>query len=98
MQIRVLPKTLLGRWSVGLGVAFILLQLLSGILTGLGGVGPGPIGPMIGVAFGVSGIAALVTGLISVIRSKERSILVVLAMLVGLFCVFFFLGEFLFPH
>ncbi len=98
MQIRVLPKTLLGRWSVGLGIAFILLLLLSGILTGVGGVGPGPIGPMIGVAFGVSGIAALVTGLISVIRSKERSILVFLAMLVGLFCLFFFLGEFLFPH
>lgn len=98
MRISILQKAILGRWSVGLGIAFILLQVLSGILTGVGGVGPGLIGPMIGVAFGVSGIAALVTGLISVIRSKERSILVFLAILAGLFCLIFILGEFLSPH
>ncbi len=98
MRISIQPKSLLGRWSIGMGAAFILLQVLSSILTGLGGMGSGPIGPMIGVAFGVSGIAALITGLISVIKSKERSILVFIAILVGLFCLLFFLGEFLFPH
>ena len=98
MRISILPKTSLGRWSVGLAGAFILLSVLSGVLTGLGGVGPGPVGPIVGVAFGISGIAALVTGLISAIKSKERSILVFLAVVVGLFVLIFLLGEFLYPH
>ena len=98
MRISILPKTPLGRWSVGLAAVFILLLVLSSVLTGLGGVGPGPVGPILGMAFGISGIAALVTGLISMIKSKERSALVFLAAVVGLFTSIFFAGEFLFPH
>lgn len=100
MRISILPKTSLGRWSVGLAAAFILLSILFAVLTGLGGVGPGPVAPIViaTVIFGISGIAAFVTGLISIVKSKERSILVFLAAVVGLFCLVFFLGEFLFPH
>ena len=98
MRISIPPKTSLGRWSVGLGGAFVLVFVLSGVLTGLGGVGPGLGGPILGVAFGISGIGAFVTGLISIIKSKERSILVFLAAVAGVFCLIFFLGEFLFPH
>ena len=104
MRFSILPKTSLGRWSVGLGAAFILIFVLSGVLTALGGVGvgPAPVGPIagvaLGVAFAISGIAALITGLISIIKSKERSILVFLAVIAGLFCLIFFLGEFLSPH
>jgi len=98
MRISILPKSSLGRWSVGLAAAFILLFVLSLVLTGLGGVGPGPVGPIIGIAFGISGIAALVTGLISMIKSQERSILVFLAVVVGLFVLTFLLGEFIYPH
>ena len=46
----------------------------------------------------VVGIAALVTGLISIIKRNERSILVLSATLIGLFALLFVLGEFLFPH
>ena len=98
MRISIRPKSSLGRWSVGLAATFILLSILSGVLTGLGGVGPGPLGPILGVAFFISGIAALVTGIISIIKSKERSILVILAVAVGLFTWIFGLGEFLYPH
>jgi membrane associated rhomboid family serine protease len=100
MKVRnsIWPKSLLGRWSAGLAIVFILLLVLSGVLTGLGGVGPGPVGPILGVTFGTSGIAALVTGLISIIKGKERSLLVFVAVAVGLFVLIFFLGEFLFPH
>ena len=98
MRVTILPKTLLGKWSVGLAVAFILLIILSGVLTGLGGVGPGPVGPIVGVAFGISGIAAFVTGLISIIKSKERSILVFLVVVVGVLALLFLLGEVIFPH
>lgn len=98
VRISILPKSLLGRWSVGMAAAFILLLVLSGVLTGLGGVEPGPVGAIVGIAFGISGIAALVTGLISTIKSKERSILVFLAMLTGLFVLIFLFGDFLYPH
>jgi hypothetical protein len=98
VPINIRPKSLLGKWSAGLAAAFILILVLSSVLMGLGGVGPGPVGPILGVAFGISGIAALVTGLMSIIRSKERSILVILAVAAGLFVLIFFLGEFLYPH
>jgi hypothetical protein len=45
-----------------------------------------------------SGIAAFVTGLISIIKSRERSILVFLAVIVGLLVLIFCLGEVIFPH
>jgi tellurite resistance protein TehA-like permease len=90
----------LGRWSIGLAAVFILLSILFSVLTALGGVGPDPVALIViaTVIFGISGIAAFITALISIIKSKERSILVFLAAVVGLFCLFFVLGEFLFPH
>jgi hypothetical protein len=36
------------------------------------------------IALGISGIGALLTGFISIIKSKERSILVFLALVIGL--------------
>ena len=98
MGISVLPKTSLGRWSVGLAVVFILLSVLSGVSTRLGGVGSALVGLIVGAAFGISGIAAFITGLVGIIKSRERSILVFLAVAAGFFCLTFFLGEFLFPH
>ncbi len=105
MRITILPKTPLGKWSVGLAIAFILLFVLFQIL-----VATGLRGAMVGsrsipylnwnlalYASGLSGIAALVTGIIGIIR-KERAIPVFLATLIGLFVLFFLLGKFLVPH
>ncbi|MBN1190401.1 MAG: hypothetical protein JXA46_11660, partial [Dehalococcoidales bacterium] len=79
MQVIVLPKTSLGRWSVGLAAACLVLLVLLVVLVGglgLGVVKPGSLGAFIlGFAFGISDIAALVTGLVSIIKTKERSIL-----------------------
>jgi uncharacterized membrane protein YcaP (DUF421 family) len=73
VRIGVLPKSSLGRWSVGLAAAIILLFVLLLVLTLLGGleIGRVPLVALIlAVAFGTSGIGALVTGLISMIKSK----------------------------
>ena len=96
MRISVLPKSSLGRWSVGLAAAFILLSILFAVLTRLGGE-PGPFALIfiVNIVIGISFIAAFVTGLISIIKRKERSILVFLAVLVGFGALLFFLGEFL---
>ena len=96
MRVSILPKSFLGRWSVGLAAAFILLSILFAVLTRLGGE-PGPFVLIFlaNIAIGVSLIAAFITGLLSIIKSKEQSILVFLAVLVGLCALLFFFGEFL---
>jgi len=80
MHISVLPKTTLGKWSVGLAVAFILSFFLAEVLYGYNPASnqvPGVILAIIGV--GIGG-AAFIIGLISVIKHKERSILVFIGM------------------
>jgi len=92
VRISLLPESLFGKCSFGLAAAFFILLLALGVdLTKMGHVIIGPVGPYLGVALKVSSIAAFVTGLISVIKSKERSILVFLAVAVGGFFTFLFL-------
>jgi Zn-dependent protease len=99
MRIRMLPKSSLARWSVGLAAAFILLSILFAILTRLGGE-PGPFALIFiaNIVIGLSFIAALITGLISMIKSNERSVLVFLSVLVAFGALFYFLNQFLFTH
>jgi hypothetical protein len=96
MRISILPKSSLGRWSVGLAAAFILLSILFAVLTRSGGE-PGPFVLIFitNIAIGILFVAALITGLISIIKSRERSILVFLAVLIVFGALLFFLGEFL---
>lgn len=88
VRIGVLPKTSLGRYSVGLGVAWILFFALSEVLTGIEVLGP-EFNPTLAVALtivlaGIAGVA-LVTGLVSIVKSKERSILVFVTTAIGLY-------------
>jgi len=85
MTISVLPKTSLGMWSVGLTISFILLFFLIGVLTGSDPFGFNPILAVVfKIIFAGVPIAILVTGLISMIKRKERSVLVLMSMVVGL--------------
>ena len=54
--------------------------------------------PFYGFFMILCGLVAGVVGLIALIRQHERSGLVSLTMLPGLFVLFFVLGEFLVPH
>ena len=85
--ISVLPKTSLGKWSVGLAIAFILFLVLVGTLTAGFTFSPG-FNPVLAVVLkiilaGMPG-AVFVTGLISMIERKERSVIVLVSMIVGL--------------
>ena len=84
-RISIVPKTSLGWWSVGLCVASILLFALFVVI-----LGPGPDYNMplaYSLTFVLTGIsaAAFVTGLLSVMKRKERGILVFAAMAIGLY-------------
>ena len=99
MRITVLPKTSLGRWSVCMAAACIVLLVLLVVLVGgrgLGVVKRGSLGAnVLGFAFGISDIAALVTGLVSIIKTKERSIFAFLAVVVMVLLISFGLYMFI---
>jgi len=98
-----IPSTILGKWSIGLIIAFFLL-----LITGIFVVATGQTGgetifdnllisiPMILAA--ISAIASFFTGIISIIRKKERCIFVFISTLIGLFVLWFVIGEILLPH
>ncbi|OGO39619.1 MAG: hypothetical protein A2147_09865 [Chloroflexi bacterium RBG_16_57_8] len=89
-----LPKTLLGRWSVGLAGASVVLTLTAVLVVFLlrsqltdANVQPSLALLAVGSAGMVGyflGIAAWIIGLISIWKSRERSILVFAVVLVGL--------------
>jgi hypothetical protein len=95
----ILPKTTLGKWSFGLAIAFAVLMMapwfLSRIISEIIVI---PFGFSFGTLAIISGVAALVTGLISTLKYKERSLLVFLSMLLGLCALVFIIGEFVVPH
>lgn len=94
------PVTRLGWWSVGLGVTFLLLwNITSTVFMPASVVVPWRhlILPFYGIFMLLCGLAAGVLGLVAVLR-RERSWLVWLTLLPGLFVLFFILGELLVPH
>jgi len=103
MRITILPKSRLGKWAVYLIITFILLMVVFQLLVASGQRGGETFLDNLLLTIpmflaGICGISALITGLISVIRSKERSILVFLASLLGLCVLGFVLGEIIVPH
>ncbi len=97
------PKTVLGKWSVGLLVAFILLFALFQDLVASGQRGgAGFFDKLVlaipGILMAVCGIAAFLAGFTSIVNNKERALTVFLASLLGLLVLVFVLGEIFFPH
>lgn len=83
-----LPATNLGWWSVGLSIFFVALFLVvSNDLIHFSGR----------LTIGAGVIAAIVS-LLAIIQKHERSWLVWLMLLPGLFALIFALGEILSPH
>lgn len=104
MKIDLLPKTNLGKWSVRLIFAFFLLLFFGNVIV----VVQGPRAdqtffsnailsfPMLSA--GAAGILAFFTGVIAIIKHKERSIMVVAATVIGFLVLIFVVGEILVPH
>ena len=110
MTIYFMPKTKLGKWSLWfivampilffIGVSFTSLLYKSvpagnSILEDIVGRPALALTMLVGM---VSGILAFVTGLISVIRQKERALLVYAATIIGFLLILFLLGELFSSH
>jgi hypothetical protein len=103
MRISLKPKTKPGKWSTGLIIVFFLFIAVFLILVASGQRGGDTFFSNLALTTpmllgGVSGVSALATGIIGIVKSGERSVFVFLAAAIGLFVLIFSLGEILFPH
>ena len=107
---RIFPITTLGKWSVGLIIAMPLLFIIGISLTSLlyrsvpaGGtiladIAARPTLALTMLAGIVAGISAFITGLLAVVKPKERALMVYISTAVGALLLFFLAGELVFPH
>ena len=83
-----MPMSLLGKYASGLAIVFLVCLTL--VLWGLQ-LGLTPAGSMqartIGTCMLIAGLASFVTGLVSVVKFRDRSPAVILTVVVGAFAV-----------
>jgi len=97
------PKTILGKLSVMLVIAFFVGFLIFQLLVALGMRGGETFFSNIPLAINwitiaVLGIISFFTGIVSIIKNKERSLLVFISTIIGFLVLYFVLGEILMPH
>ena len=103
MKNAFLPSTTLGRWSVGLGLSLIFFYIIGILIVTLGHQTGGDtffdnlyISIPMCIA-GLSGIGAFFTGIIGLIKFKERAVLTLLSTGIGLLVIMLILGEVISP-
>lgn len=107
---RILPITLLGKWSLGFIIAMPILFILGSSFTNSlyqsvpagdtiwADITARPALALSMLAGMFAGIMALIAGLLAIIRQKERAVFVYLSTLIGALLGVFLIGEVLFPH
>lgn len=107
---RILPITLLGKWSIGLIIAMLPLFIVGTSFTDtlyksvsagdtiLEDIDARPALALTMLAGMVCGIFAFITGLLAIIRQKENAVLIYMSSAIGGLLVLFLAGEILFPH
>jgi uncharacterized BrkB/YihY/UPF0761 family membrane protein len=96
--MRIKPETKLGNWSVGLNIFFLIVIIISVTLVNVFGILSYDNhwwDVTVPVAFLIE-MTAFFTGIISVIKNKERSVLVYLSVVTGLLTILFILLHSLF--
>lgn len=104
-----MPKTSLGKWSLGLLIAMPLLLFIGTSLansmyqsvpaggTILADIASRPALALTALAGMLAGVFAFITGLIAILKQKERAILAYIATVIGGLLTIFIIGEFLSP-
>jgi hypothetical protein len=108
--VKLWPASTIGKWSIGLIIIMPLLFVLGMSVTGtlyesvragstiLADISARPALALTMLAGMAAGTAALITGLLAIIRRKDNALLVYIASLIGALLVIFLIGEILFPH
>jgi len=95
-MVSFLPKTVLGKWSVALIVIFFLLLAVLKLFFISGQWASDTVKLLASGITAVAGVAAFITGLIGVAKSKEGAVLVFLSTVIGFLVLMFLipcLGE-----
>jgi hypothetical protein len=103
MKISFLPKTKSGKLTALAILSFAFFLSAAMIAVALGEEGGETLFDNLKISVpmflaGGSAIAGCIVGLISIIKYKERSVIVLLASFVSLLITLFLIGEFTFPH
>lgn len=110
MKVNLIPKTNLGKWSLGLITAMPILFFIGSSFTYslyksvpagstiLEDITRRPALALTMLAGMVAGISTFIVGFIAIIRQKERALLVYITTSIGALLIFFLIGEVLFPH
>jgi hypothetical protein len=105
-----MPKTILGKWSLGLIIAMPLSFVIGTSFTNsmyqsvpagntiLADIASRPALALTMLAGFASGISAFITGLVAITKQKERALLVYLSTLIGVLLILFLIAEISFPH
>jgi len=101
-----LPTTRLGRWSMWLAVAFIVMFAINSVFIGALGTSTNEtvdafsrtVMPFYGIGMLMVGVSAGAVGLISIIKDHERSWVAWATLLPLAFVLFLLIGEFATPH
>lgn len=94
MKIILIPKSRIGKWSVGLSIFFILASIFFYIFAELFKVITSDILiSIVGATSIIAQIIAFILGVIAVVKNKEYSSLVFLAILIGLVVLGFIFGD-----
>lgn len=105
MKISVLPSTKYGRLALFMIMASVALIVFANIiLVGALGLRGGntifdniPLSMFMIIGF-ASAIGSSISGLIGIVRFKERSVLVMMTTLLGMLVLTFLVGELIVPH
>ena len=99
-----MPKTPLGRWSVYFVIGFFALFALFNVIVPIQGRREDQTffsNPALSIPIllaGLCGIASFFSGLVAIIKQKERSPFVFISTIIGLMVLWFVVGEIALPH
>jgi len=89
MKIKLFSHSKIGKWAFILLLLFIVLMYLKFLAYRI---------PLPSPAIALLGVAAMVMGIVSFIKHKDRSILTLLSILVGLLIVVWVAAEIMYPY
>jgi len=107
MKIVFMPKTRIGRWAVGIGIVLVVFTAISLIFAfTIGGdstiIEGSPLlsvfANILSILFTLAGPLSFFVGIFAIIKYRDWSVCVSLAVLYVLTAFIFLIGEFLFPY
>ena len=89
-----MPKTKLGKWAGGLLAVFLVFFIALILGRNLAGFQPGtPLIVIVGICAMIAGIATFVTAVLSLVKFKDRSFVVILATIIGIIAMLIVVME-----